>query len=288
MERVLAAAMALAIHLLVQIATMPLAAGQPSPEPNPDAFLGGTAECTVCHAHPQILASTGQARPELLVQPEVIAASVHGDFRCVSCHSELTSSMHAKLDEAMDSCSGCHTEQATRLVEGGHGSPDTQPKLTCVTCHGFHTILDTRSDEFVSRMDRECSTCHTQMGERFYGGNPFGMETHRGRSDVATCWDCHRSHLVLPVDDPRSPVNPANILATCRTCHRDAPQNFADIQVHVALSPLPEDPRLRAVTLYMLIILVGTFAFFGYHTVLQIRHELHRRATLRGPYGGPP
>lgn len=284
MERLIAAAVALLVHVLVQTAAMPIAGGQPSRAPFPDAPLVGTAECTVCHARPDILASTGSDRPGLLVRPEVIAASVHGDFGCVSCHSALTSSMHAKLDEAMGSCGGCHKQQASRLFEGGHGSLDAQPRLTCVTCHGFHEILDTRSDEFVDRMDRECSTCHTEMGERFYGGNPFGMETHRGRSDVATCWDCHRSHLVLPVEDPRSPVNPANILATCRTCHRDAPENFADIQVHVASSPLPEDPRLRAVTLYMLLILIGTFAFFGYHTLLQIKHELRRR-TERARHG---
>jgi hypothetical protein len=91
--------------------------------------------------------------------------------------------------------------------------------------------------------------------------------------NVATCSDCHGEHGVLSASDPASPVNKANIVETCRQCHTNAPDAFADIRVHVESSPLPSDPRLRMVTLYMLLILVGTFGFFGYHTVLGIKHE---------------
>ena len=284
MGRRLAAAATIGAVLVLQTAWMP-AAAQPSPGPVPSPSAEG-AECVVCHAHPQILSSTGEERPELLVRSEIIGASVHSDLTCVSCHSALTSSMHAKRDVAIDSCAGCHGDQAELLAEGDHGSPDTLPALTCVSCHGNHAIIDVDTEAFRLRMDRRCSTCHTEMGDRFFGGNPFGMETHLGRSDVATCWDCHRSHRVLPVADPDSPVNPANLLATCRRCHEGAPENFADIKIHVASSPIPDDERLRAVTLYMLMILVGTFAFFGYHTILQIRHELRKPPGPDAALGG--
>jgi hypothetical protein len=236
------------------------------------------------------MASTGENRPALYVRAETIRSSVHSNFTCVSCHSALTSTMHAKRDIARDSCGQCHQEEADMLARGAHGDADAVPKLTCVSCHGNHAILDPSSPEFHTTMTAECSLCHAEMSERFMSGNPFGMETHLGRPDVATCWDCHRAHMVLPVSDPRSPVNPASILSTCRRCHENAPPNFADIQIHVASSPVPSDSRLRMVTLYMLLILIGTFAFFGYHTVLQIRHELEQRRAREshpGPTGGP-
>ena len=245
----------------------------PPPTPTPAPF-----DCAGCHEHPEIMTATGENRPDLFVQHSTIAASVHSSFTCVSCHSQLTGSMHAKRDAARESCATCHTQEARMLADGAHANSKLMPALTCVSCHGNHAILPTDSPEFRTRMTEECSMCHTEMGKRFFGGNPFGMETHLGRSDVATCWDCHRAHMVLPVSDPRSPVNPANILSTCRRCHHNAPPNFADIEVHVASSPLPTDPRLRAVTLYMLLLLIGTFGFFGYHTVLQIQHELRKRA----------
>jgi hypothetical protein len=225
------------------------------------------------------MAGTGEDRPELYVDAAIIAGSVHSAFACTNCHSGLTATMHAKRDAARSSCANCHREEAAMFERGMHADNDLGVRLTCVSCHGNHAILDPSTPAFHTAMTEECSRCHNDMGERFFGGNPFGMQTHLGRPDVATCWDCHRAHLVLHTSDPRSPVNEANILTTCRGCHTNAPANFADIEVHVASTPLPDDPKLRAVTLYMLLMLVGTFGFFGYHTALQIRHELRKRAA---------
>ncbi len=276
------------LWILWTTGSLPVSA-QSSPTPVPSASSStGYVECVGCHGNVSIMVSTGEQRPGLYVQLSTIQRSVHSDFTCITCHSTLTGSMHAKRDAARDSCATCHDEEAALLARGQHGDADAVPKLTCITCHGNHAILDPDSPEFHTQMTAKCSQCHAEMNERFMSGNPFGMETHLGRPDVATCWNCHQAHLVLPVEDPRSPVNPANILTTCRRCHTNAPANFAEIQIHVASSPIPEDSRLRAVTLYMLLILIGTFAFFGYHTVLQIRHELaQRRAQGRpGPTGG--
>jgi nitrate/TMAO reductase-like tetraheme cytochrome c subunit len=223
------------------------------------------------------MAATDENRPALYVTLDQIQGSAHASFTCTTCHTGLNATMHAKRDAARDSCAGCHEKEAELFADGAHANNPLGVKLTCVSCHGNHAVMPTGTSRFHVAMTERCSSCHNEMGERFFGGNPFGMQTHLGRPDVATCWDCHRAHLVLHASDPRSPVNRRNILATCRRCHTNAPDNFADISVHVASSPLPDDPRLRAVTLYMLLILVGTFGFFGYHTALQIRHELRKR-----------
>ena len=64
----------------------------------------------------------------------------------------------------------------------------------------------------VHRASEQCARCHEQMGERFLGGNAFGMETHLAGQDVATCADCHGYHTVLPTEDPASPVNELTVV----------------------------------------------------------------------------
>ena len=273
--------MALAIAAAVWVLAIPGLARAQSPAPSPGAMPSGTPgllACVACHGDPGI-ASSGGSRSELWVQPSTIAGSVHWAFSCVTCHSPLTETVHSKQDAAPSSCVTCHTQEAASGAQGKHGG-GAASVLTCVSCHGNHAVVSTASTTFRSQMTTKCRACHAQMNPRFANGNPFGMETHLGRLDVATCWDCHGGHLMLQTQDPRSPVNRANILATCRRCHAGAPSNFADIEIHVASSPVPTDARLRIVTLYMLVLLVGTFAFFGWHTILQIRHE---RQKARGP-----
>jgi nitrate/TMAO reductase-like tetraheme cytochrome c subunit len=203
---------------------------------------------------------------------------MHEGFACTDCHSALKSTMHAKKDAARDSCHTCHGQQFEEYEAGYHGTSGEGPRPTCITCHGSHQVQDASTRDFVHRAAEQCARCHEQMNERFMGGNAFGMETHLAGEDVATCADCHGYHTVLPTEDERSPVNEANILTTCRQCHTDAPDNFVDVQMHVAPGPIPNDPRLRVITIWMLTLLIGTFGFFGYLTALGIRHEWQQQA----------
>jgi nitrate/TMAO reductase-like tetraheme cytochrome c subunit len=261
-----------------------VARAQETPSPGPVT----AAECVGCHALPDIqIADDGQYRPGIYVTPEDIAGSIHGDFACIDCHSTLQSTMHARRDAARDSCMTCHDQQAAEYAAGYHGTGGEGPKPTCITCHGSHDVRDASTREFAHRASEQCARCHEQMNERFIGGNPFGMDTHLAGVDVATCADCHGYHTVLPSEEPTSPVNKANILTTCRQCHTNAPANFVDVQMHVAEGPIPDDPRLRVVTIYMLTLLIGTFGFFGYLTALGIRFEWRRQAErARSRSGG--
>lgn len=256
------------------------ASAQETPSPGPDS----ANECIGCHALPDIvIADDGRYRPDLLVHPEEVRESVHGGFTCVTCHSTLEATMHARVDAARTSCQSCHGSQYAEYEAGSHGTKGDGPRPTCITCHGAHKVMAADTRDFVHRASEQCARCHEQMNARFAGGNVFGMETHLAGEDVATCADCHGYHTVLPSDDPDSPVNEANILTTCRQCHEDAPPNFVDVQMHLADAPIPDDPRLRVVTIYMLTLLIGTFAFFGYLTVLGIRHEWRHQLERRQP-----
>ena len=256
--------------------------------PSPDPMTAN--ECVGCHAIPDIVvADDGQYRPDIYVRPEDLAGSMHAGFSCIDCHSALKATMHARSDAARDSCHTCHEEQYADYEAGYHGTSGEGPRPTCITCHGSHGVRDASTRDFAHRASEQCARCHEQMNERFVGGNPFGMDTHLAGVEVATCADCHGYHAVLPSEDPRSPVNEANILSTCRQCHVNAPPNFVDVQMHVAEGPIPDDPRLRIITIYMLTLLIGTFGFFGYLTVLGIRFEWQRqadRARERSGTGG--
>lgn len=266
-------------------APAPASAQSPSP-PDPTT----AAECVGCHAIPDIVvADEGNYRPGLYVRPEDLTGSVHATFSCIDCHSTLKATMHDRRDAARDSCRTCHEDEYADYEAGSHGGAGEGLHPTCITCHGSHAVQDAHTREFVHRASEQCDRCHTQMNEAFMGGNPFGMDTHLAGVDVATCADCHGYHTVLPTEDPASPVNEANILTTCRQCHTNAPANFVDVQMHVAEGPIPDDPRLRVVTIYMLTLLIGTFGFFGYLTVLGIRFEWRRqaeRASQRSGTGG--
>jgi hypothetical protein len=267
-----------ALGLLAGLIALPAAAmAQESPSPAPSA----SAECVGCHALPDIVvADDGVYRPELHVTREDLDAGVHAGFACTDCHSRLRATMHARKDAAARSCEGCHRRAYLEYQAGYHGpsgwSVDV-PKPTCITCHGAHRIQDVDTRTFLHRASEQCARCHEQMSERFVGGDPFGMETHLAGVEVATCVDCHSYHLVLPTEDARSPVNEANILRTCRRCHEDAPPSFAEVQMHIPRGAIPSDPRLRAITIYMLTLLIGTFAFFGYLMILGIRFEWRKR-----------
>jgi len=251
---------------------------QETSTPSPDPMTAG--ECVGCHALPDIvIADDGEYRPGIHVTPDSVMGSVHAGFTCIDCHSALKATMHDRRDAARDSCAGCHEQQHEEYEAGYHGTSGEGPRPTCITCHGSHEVQDAGTRDFVHRASEQCARCHEQMNERFMGGNAFGMETHLAGEDVATCADCHGYHTVLPTENPGSPVNEANILTTCRQCHTNAPANFVDVQMHLSEGPIPEDPRLRAITIYMLTLLIGTFGFFGYLTVLGIRHEWRRQAA---------
>jgi hypothetical protein len=237
-----------------------------------------TGECVVCHASPEVVETPEGERGGLFVTNERLAASAHADLTCTDCHAELTAKGHSPDDDPEATCARCHEDEAAAYAKGAHARPsELGPSPTCATCHGSHDIQPADTPGAADAISARCIACHRQMSEHEFGSNPMGLETHLGRLDVATCWDCHESHQVLPASDPASSVSEQRKLGTCRQCHTDATANFEQIEIHVADGPLPNDARLRFAMVWMLAILIGTFAFFGWLTLLGIRHEWHRR-----------
>lgn len=280
--------------------------GPPLNPPTVHALTGsqrrvlGSSGCLVCHGDPHVTTSLpGTSNEALYIQTDVLDGSAHASLTCLDCHRALEANVHTDpagdLAWAVGSCERCHTSEARAMETSIHGSrgplPDEEKLLgaelpsqtpTCLTCHGGHDVPIARSRTFVAAVARTCSGCHVERGESYFERNYHGKESALGRVDVASCPDCHGAHAILPRSDPSSTVNPANVLETCRRCHIQAGGNFGDVVIHVQGRPLPTEPKLRTITVAMILLIVGTFAAFGVHTALAIRHAWRRRRVATG------
>jgi len=123
-------------------------------------------------------------------------------------------------------CLACHSDQT--LTDGVNGKPESlyvDQKLlqhsvhgalfSCVDCH-----KDVKSLAHETRPKKvTCAECHTDAQDA-YAHSTHARPSHPGNGPAATCVSCHGpAHGVLASEDPKSPVNHANIPATCGACH---------------------------------------------------------------------
>lgn len=135
-------------------------------------------------------------------------------------------------------CEACHSKEAAEHKESAHAKRG----ITCVDCHGgdpndMEETAMSPAKGFKGRIPRRsipefCASCHSRRDLM----RPFGLPTSqyeeyltsqhgqallRGNTEVAVCTDCHRTHAIFPVDDPRSSVYATRLPATCSRCHSD-------------------------------------------------------------------
>ncbi len=65
-----------------------------------------------------------------------------------------------------------------------------------------------------------CDGCHEKEA-RAHKESVHGKSLGRGEKGAAHCWECHGSHNVAKVDDPRSSVYKLNLPYTCAVCHEN-------------------------------------------------------------------
>ncbi|MFV1957971.1 MAG: cytochrome b/b6 domain-containing protein, partial [Planctomycetota bacterium] len=170
------------------------------------------------------------------------AKSVHGGkLSCWDCHAP-----HYALPRAEDTphpdlvdCTACHEDIAERYALSTHGKRlaegDTLAPF-CWDCHGTHDVLrseDERSRTSVYNVPLMCGRCHQEgspvsrtheisedrilenYSQSIHGEGLF----RKGLKVTAVCTSCHTAHDIRPHEDPESSINPANVAATCETCH---------------------------------------------------------------------
>ena len=125
------------------------------------------------------------------------------DKDCLTCHGDntLTTEINGK--------------QVSLFVDGEslkhsiHGS-----MFACVDCHKDVKGLVHETTPLKVR----CAQCHADAQEAY--AHSLHAKAYKAGAPGANCQDCHGgAHQILAADDAKSPVNHANIPATCGRCH---------------------------------------------------------------------
>lgn len=267
--------------------------------------------CGSCHADQRI------AREHAISVPDAYQSFVQGvhgrgllragllvSASCDDCHG--SHAVYPREDERSrihprrlpETCGDCHQGLLVEFEESVHGEllvegdPDAP---TCDTCHPAHGFLQQAGDGFAAAASRECGNCHADKLST-YRGTYHGKVNALGYGDVAACSSCHTAHHILPAEHPGSSVAPANLVATCGSCHPGANENFAGYIVHADPTDPDGFPLLFAVYFGMLGLLLVTLAGGTAHTLLwyrRLRVEQRRlgisyeRPAYRKPTGEP-
>lgn len=264
------------------------------------------ATCGTCHANPELAEELGIEKPKA---GELYYESIHGRGlvtqgllvapSCVDCHGRAHHIFEADNPKStvnpaniMDTCGQCHSGPRQSYFAGTHGEAleegttiegedEEHGAPTCQNCHTAHEIAPV-ADEFRLASDKICGECHDDKWDRY-------LETYHGRAHylgdvgVASCFDCHGTHDILPSDDPASTLSEQNRADTCRKCHEGAPEKFAGYLAHADHSDREGQPGLYWVFIAMTALLLGTFGFFGVHSLMWLGRILVERA--RDPEG---
>lgn len=215
----------------------------------------------------------------------------HADsVACADCHvphatlaaTDVLSQTHV-LNQAA-TCGECHDTIRTQWVQDAHaqavpilaqpgisrldGSTGADPPA-CTGCHGAHSILTAEGEGPEGTLSERCEHCHEDYAESF-ADSYHGQASALGSTEAATCHDCHSGHEVYPAEDERSLVSEERILETCRVCHGDATEGFAAFQPHADHNDAEKYPYVYWSYRLMTGLLIGTFTFFGIHSVLWL------------------
>lgn len=247
--------------------------------------------CGGCHDDPPELVDgylTSEHGKALLLSGLVSAPSCsdcHGGHRIAEVDDKRAPMTHENSPEM---CGECHTllledwkEQSAHGLawQAGEEGP------VCTDCHSSHQIIDpTNAASRLASADN-CGGCHeeylTTFRDSFHGQvNDLGMVTG------ATCADCHTPHKNLPAVEPRSSVHPDNLAATCGQCHDNVNEAFTSYNPHSDPTSPDEDKAVYFVWLFMMILLISVFGFFGIHDILWLQRSIVGK--LRGEFNTTP
>jgi len=203
-------------------------------------------DCLRCHARPEIVSSKNGR--SLYVAQELLGTSRHVRTACSQCHAGVNVAKARPCETITQpvDCASCHAEVAQQYTGSMHGKlvERQDPNApTCIECHGTHAVLgkhQPQSATFSINVPKLCARCHRagQKAAVRYTGDQLNIVEHynesihgrgltkSGLTVTAMCTNCHTAHGVLPRKDPRSSINPANVPATCGTCHHGIEEQF--------------------------------------------------------------
>jgi cytochrome b subunit of formate dehydrogenase len=212
---------------------------------------------------------------------------------CSDCHGSHDIKRHIDADsrsshqKSPETCGSCHEGILKVWTDSAHGQAwrENRDGPVCATCHQAHSIQDPTTLQSREDMPHECGNCHDELLKTFHDSF-HGKASSVGRRQAATCSDCHTPHMNLPASDPHSTVSPDNLAQTCgvSTCHVGKTVNASFLTFMPHSDPMNKDqnPWVHYIYLFMTLLLLGVFGFFGLHAALWLQRTLVGR--LRGEF----
>ncbi len=214
---------------------------------------------------------------------------------CQSCHgshhilSHKDSQSPTYKTDIPKTCGTCHAGITANYMGGVHGKAVAAGDLNapvCSDCHTAHAILQPTEAAFRMQSTPICGSCHKDKLSTYRDTFHSQLGALGGYVETARCWDCHGAHDVLPGSDPRSPIAPANLVATCGRCHSGANMSFVQYQPHANAHNRKLNPALFYVRLFMNLLLAGTLTFFVIHTILWLIRSRYDQLKKKSAEGG--
>ncbi|MCK5879469.1 MAG: hypothetical protein KAH24_06810, partial [Holophagae bacterium] len=198
-------------------------------------------DCTECHGE--------DGEPAINIS--VFQDSVHGDLSCTDCHIGAEKDMDNHPDNLQKpSCSDCHEDVMDSKQHSVHKD------LSCSDCHGDIHVLDPEKPvsgdaDLIMSM---CGQCHADPVDgkggkscpnldlvkklppahsiiKHYQQSAHYLKKNADGSAAATCVDCHNSHSIGSMTDPKSKIYKLNLSGTCGQCHDKIAKQY-DESVH--------------------------------------------------------
>jgi cytochrome b subunit of formate dehydrogenase len=211
-----------------------------------ESGLTVTATCTDCHSpHKELPRSD----PESTISKQNIAAT------CGQCHDGI----YEQHQQSLHAAQGNPDYEARRV----RGMPELPQ---CDDCHPAHSVVRTDQADFRLGIMEQCGQCHEEVTSTYFD-TYHGKASELGDTTRAKCYDCHSAHAIYSTGDPRSTLHRDNIVATCGRCHEGSHRQFAGYLTHATHHDPDKYPALFYAFWGMTGLLVGTFAFFGLHTL---------------------
>jgi len=240
-----------------------------------------TSVCLGCHGNEGFEAPGPDGKTRSLYVPgDPFLKSVHGQFGCTLCHSDITQVPHDLKQRAKVDCGSCHADEKAQYLTSVHGIESVikhnPHAATCTSCHTMHAVASPKLAATRIQIVHRCGNCHRENFSS-YIDTYHGQVNTLGYAYTAKCFDCHGSHGIQRVSDPASTVYPANRLATCRKCHANATAGFVTFEPHANTHDLRRYPYTWLASKLMIALLVGVFLFFWTHSLLWFYREYRDR-----------
>ncbi len=178
-------------------------------------------------------------------------------------------------------CGKCHLgieEIYNRSVHGQLLAKGDKQGPVCTDCHSAHQIQPPTITSFKALMDERCGSCHQDRLAHYnetYHGKAMALGRPNVAPEVAACYNCHGSHNIFPVSDPRSTLSKGHILQTCRQCHPGVSMKFTEYDPHANPLDGAHYPALHRVFMFMTLLLIGVFLAFGIHTIFWLFRSIY-------------